>query len=167
MLVWHIQDIKDFTKRLFLEEDFDRFELSKAQITTGQVYTIDGHLQLSYYETKEREAFEQASRAYSLWGDLRPLCFQLIRGKRTPLSFQLLFILSRDQLSLPVFAPLSEAYEQGFRFALNLHFTAEGLSCTTGIWTGSFSLDRTPGRLWDEAAESYLGAFGLTPEKEA
>ena len=47
MLALKITDQKDFTNKLFLGDTFDLFWLNQAEITTSNLFTIDGRLQMT------------------------------------------------------------------------------------------------------------------------
>ena len=74
---------------LLLSDTFDNFLFIEGEIVTFNTFTIDGFIQKSFYESEE-----EAGNDYALWKQLRELCFSMIRGKRTPLSFKFVFSLS-------------------------------------------------------------------------
>lgn len=78
MIALHIADIKEFTSKLFLHEDFDSFLVSQASFTTGFSVTLDGSLHKDYFTDEQWEAMEQHDLAR--WSLMRPLCFQIIKG---------------------------------------------------------------------------------------
>lgn len=165
MTAFNITDQKSFTRKLFLEEAFDAFEVSRVDITTGQTLSLDGTLQMEYYDEKEREAFQEASRHCVLWGAVRPFCFSFIRGKKTPLSFRIAFLLSKEQMGSAPFAALSPLTKEGMGYVLNLTFTREGLRCTSGTWNKTFSLDKEPERAWDSALTAFLEGLSVGAEE--
>ena len=165
MMVWNILSQKDFTKKLFLEEVFDDFEVSKVDIITGQTFSIDGQLQLEYFDEKEQEELKRASRHYCLWKNLRPICFSLIRGKKLPLSFRICFVLSKAQLDQEPFTSLSSITTDQMGYVLNVSYTAEGLRLTNGTWNKAFSLDKEPERLWDKALSTFFDASEIKTEE--
>ncbi len=97
MLALKITDVKDFMNKLLIGEVFDRFSLVEASVTTFNTFTIDGKLQYDFFDTDTKAAFEEKSTEYSLWHDVKPYCFSIIRGRRTPLNFRIVFELSHDQ----------------------------------------------------------------------
>lgn len=86
MIGFQIEDMGAFTRKLFLEKDFDDFLLKEANIVTFNSFTIDGRLHRGFYSAQEQEQMEM--NPYSLWSQVRPICFSLIKGKRLPESFQ-------------------------------------------------------------------------------
>ena len=49
MVALSIDDLKSFTKKLFLGTDFDDFLLTEAKIVTFNSFTIDGHIRRGFY----------------------------------------------------------------------------------------------------------------------
>ena len=102
MLALRITDIRDFTNKLFIGEVFDKFCLSEATVTTFNTFTIDGRLQKDFFDTDSMNRFAEHGRTHSLWKDIRPFCWSVIRGivssKRSatfgsiPQSIRILFI---------------------------------------------------------------------------
>ena len=97
MLALKIIDVKDFMNKLLIGEVFDRFFLVEASVTTFNVFTIDGRLQQDFFDTDTADSLKSKSIDYSLWRDVKPYCFSVIRGKRTPLGFKIIFQLSSHQ----------------------------------------------------------------------
>ena len=87
MLALKITDQKDFTNKLFLGDTFDLFWLNQAEITTSNLFTIDGRLQTEFFDNDQQEFLSSSHRTYSLWKEVKPICYSIIRGKRAPLSF--------------------------------------------------------------------------------
>ena len=97
MLALTISDVKDFMNKLLIGEVFDNFSLVEASVTTFNTFTIDGHLQQDFFDTDTVEEYKKEAVEYSLWRDVKPYCFSIIRGKRTPLNFKIVFQLSPFQ----------------------------------------------------------------------
>ena len=55
MIALKIEDMKQFTARLFMGETFDHFLIREAEIITFNVFTIDGHIRQGYYSEEELE----------------------------------------------------------------------------------------------------------------
>lgn len=151
MIAVQIQDIKDFMSKLLLGNAFDSFWLSEASITTSVSYTIDGFLHPEFYDTQEAELLQEEGRAYALWRDMKPFCFSVIKGKKTPLSFKIVFMLSKKNTQkLLASSKLSYQLEDIFGLFVNFQFDGQHLTCTTGTSLKTFSLDKSLDRVWDE-----------------
>ena len=93
MKIYNISDLKDFMNKLLLSDTFDYFLLEEGTIITANGFQIDGRVRKEFYTKEEQEDENLCPYEFSLWKDIRPLCFQLIKGKRTPLSFKFVLLL--------------------------------------------------------------------------
>ena len=144
MLALKITDVKDFMNKLLIGEVFDRFSLVEASVTTFNTFTINGKLHYDFFDTDTKAAFEENSTEYSLWHDVKPYCFSIIRGRRTPLNFRIVFELSHD---------------------LNIRYKNQSLLCTTGVSYTSFSPDKRLEHLWDDSMTVFLSSHHIPCEK--
>ena len=92
MVALKVEDVRSFTFKLFVKEDFDRFLVKEINIITYNSFTIDGHVRQGYYTQEELE--ENRIEDFSSWKMLRPLCFSLIKGKKLPGSFHIVLSLA-------------------------------------------------------------------------
>ena len=99
MIALKAEDVKSFTTKLFVREDFDAFLVKEVNITTYNSFSIDGHVKQGYYTEEERE--ENNIEEFSTWKTLRPFCFSLIKGKKLPGSFRIVLQLSLIHISEP------------------------------------------------------------------
>ena len=49
MIALKAEDVKSFTTKLFVREDFDAFLVKEVNITTYNSFSIDGHVKQGYY----------------------------------------------------------------------------------------------------------------------
>ena len=82
MLALKITDQKNFTNKLFLGDTFDLFWLNQAEIITSNVFSIDGKLQTDFFDNDEQEFLASSHRTFSLWKEVKPFCYSVIRGKK-------------------------------------------------------------------------------------
>ena len=92
MRSWKILDVKKFMNIMLCREAFDTLLLAEASITGGVSYVIDGHLTEDFYSEQELEEMGLAGERCTTYGRVRPICFEMIKGKRTPRSFQFVFL---------------------------------------------------------------------------
>ena len=78
---------------LLLKETFDQFSFIEGEITTFNKFTLDGFLQKDFFD-------DAPTRSHSYWKEVRELCFAIIRGRRTPLSFKIVLSLAPETLPL-------------------------------------------------------------------
>ena len=160
MVALQIADIKSFMKNLLLADSFDRFWLLEGSITTFNTFHIDGTLQKSYFTMEEQEQIE--SRTLSYWGEVRPFCLELIKGKKTPLAFRFTLQLSSantekllSQAGIPIPA------EQVRGLLLNLRYDGHTLLCTTGTSLSVFIMDKKLDHAWDDMVQKYFRQQGI------
>lgn len=157
MIALKITDIKDFMNKLLIGEIFDHFETAEVSITTFNTFTIDGRLRKEFFDTGDNEVLGQSGRTCSMWKDLKPYCYSIIRGKRTPLNFRIVLQLSGAQMEAAAQKlKFSISPDSVSRLFLNLQYKNRELLCTTGIARQAFSMDRSPEASWDTAILDFF-----------
>lgn len=152
MLALRILDLKDFTSKLFIGETFQHFSFVEASFTTFVTYTLDGQLHKEFFDTEECP-----EQAYCLWEDVQAQCFSMIRGKRTPLNFKIVFQLSRSNVEkLLAQSGVSLKADDIYGLYLNCQFDGKQLLCTTGSSLKVFTLDKQLDRVWDEMIKRFF-----------
>lgn len=147
----------DSCGELFIGEVFDKFCLTEASITTFNTFSIDGRLLKDFFDTDSLNKITEHGRTHSLWKDIRPFCWSVIRGKRTPLSFKIVLHLSRSGVEAAVRnTDMGISSEQIDGLFLNLQFKNNSLLCTTGLSLRTFSMDKRPEQLWDDMILHFL-----------
>lgn len=155
MIALKIDDRKQFTSSLFIGDAFDSFLVKEANIVTFNSFTIDGHIRKGYYS--DEELVEGKVEGFSSWHTLKPFCFSLIKGKKLPGSFQIVFqlapagvdeFLSHRQVPFPV-ESINGLY-------LNVRYEEGSLYCVSGTSVNYFTMDKTLDQAWDEAVRSFL-----------
>lgn len=167
MKIYKISGLKDFMNKLLLSDAFDYFLLEEGTVVTANAFLIDGHIRKEFYTKEEQEDENLCPYDFSLWKDIRPLCFQLIKGKRTPLSFKFVLLL------LP--AHMGKILEKGGftdngslikAFTLTIKYDGADIMLMTGLSTNTFLMDKTPEQLWDEAFCKFLTNQHISWEEE-
>lgn len=165
MISLRIADIKSFMNQLLISNTFDHFLLSEAVIKTNVSYTIDGHLNKDFYTTDELEMEQLDSLSVAPFSMLRPFCFDLIKGKKTPLSFHFTFQLSPANLENTV-KSVSSSLSSSDISAMFLHVRYQNnvLTCSTGISYHTFSLDRTLEQEYDRMMQRFFQKHAIAFE---
>lgn len=145
---------------LLLRDTFDSFSFLEGEIVTFNRFSIDGFLCPDFFD-------EPQERSHSLWKEVKSFCLELIRGSRPPVEFRLVLALSPADLEHFFSAcSLSSREQENLQgLYLNFHFKEHVLTCTTGVSTRTFSLDRSLERAWDSYAETFLKSIPLELEK--
>ena len=157
-----VKNIKELTSQLFVHELFDRFLLCEAELVTFQTYSVNGRVKKEYY-TQE----EQPQREFSLWSQTRPFLLSLIKGRTTPLSFKLVFTISRSGIQeLVTSSGTSLSCDDIDGVYMTVSFKDGRLQVVTGTSLKIFSMDKTLERYWDQKIEGFLAANDFEAEAE-
>lgn len=166
MLAFTITDTKDFMNKLLIGDTFDNFSLVEASIVTFNTFTIDGRLQKEFFDTDAWDTLEEKKQEYSLWRDLKSYCFSVIRGKRTPVSFKLVFRLPEKNVKKLLEASLPDfPIEAMGGLYLNVQYKNKTLFCTTGTSFQTFVPDKRPEQLWDGMIVDFLHKHKISFEQ--
>ena len=155
MIALKAEDVKSFTTKLFVREDFDAFLVKEVNITTYNSFSIDGHVKQGYYTEEERE--ENNIEEFSTWKTLRPFCFSLIKGKKLPGSFRI--VLQLPKAGTDKFSARTGAWIDGNQIVglyLNIRYDNGEMYCITGTSLNFFTMDKTLDLEWDKAVKQFL-----------
>lgn len=154
----HITEVKKFMGRLLMSGDFDAYLLSEAEIVTFNLFKINGQIQKRFYSTEEYESL--GSPLWSEWGKIRPLCFEIIKGSKTPLRFKIVLRLNDREIErLVQESGLSYALEDIGGLYLNFVYENNSLNCITGASMNLFTMDKSLEQAWDKCAEQRLSVY--------
>ncbi|MGF6989281.1 hypothetical protein M2145_000675 [Lachnospiraceae bacterium PF1-21] len=148
----YIIDTKISMNQILLGTTFDAFFLVTGEIRTGFTHTLDGRLNVAYFD-------EAPGHQFARWEEAKPYVLSLIKGKRTPLAMHLIFALNEEMISSVSTNPELEG------LYLNLHFKENVLTLTTGTAYKTFSLDKSTDILFAEYVEAFLLEKGIPYEK--
>lgn len=155
MIALRAEDVRTFTSKLFVKEDFDQFLVKEIEIVTFNRFTIDGHIRQGYFGEEELE--ERKIEEFSSWKMLRPICFTLIKGKKLPGSFRIVLQLSPEAVEKFVKNSglgITESQIQGLY--LNIRYEEGVLYCVTGTSLYVFTLDKALETEWDRTVERFM-----------
>lgn len=166
MIALKITNIKQFMAKLLGSEDFDSFLLEEASISTYNTFMIDGHQNKDFYSTEEWEDKELRPYELSTWKKLRPICFDLIKGKHTPTAFRFVLHLIPDHVAAILEKGDTAVTPQEVRaFVLNIKYDGATLILVTGTSFHTFLMDKTPDTLWDNAVKKFLAKREISYEQ--
>jgi hypothetical protein len=166
MLALQLSDIKNFMNTLLRTDTFDHFLLSEARITSAATYVIDGHVTKDFYSAEESEELGLSGCPALPFSLLRGNCFDLIKGKKAPVSFRFVFELSPENLQRTLEKVHSSytASDLSGMF-INLKFQDQLLTLTTGISYRIFSADKSLDNEWDSLVRRFLTQHGISFEE--
>ena len=155
MIAVELLDVKDVMNKILLTDTFDHFLLSEATVVTYNSFIIDGHLNKDFFSEEELQEF--GGETMSKWSQIRPFCLQQIKGKKQPISFKFIYILSNEDTN-----KLLE--ESGLNYKFHISYRNNQLSCVTGTSLKTFTLDKTLEQYWDKKVQEFLKKSEITYE---
>lgn len=164
MTSFQIKNTKNFMNTLLVSEQFDGFPVEEAAIATFNTFHIDGHIVKDFFTSEELEAESPAD--FSLWKDIRPVCFQIIKGKKTPVSFTVVLHADNQTIEKIAAAPECEVAASLIRsLVLNIHYAGGKVTCVTGSAFTTFIMDKSVDKLWDSYVRRLLAELSLDFEE--
>lgn len=164
MLALQITSMKLFMNHLLVGKAFDSFLLEEAVISTANTYTIDGHINTDFYSPEEWKNGEIPYK-FQPWNEIKGLCFNLIKGKHTPLYFKFVLHLKPEKASALLSAQECSAdISQIKALVLNIRYDGSKAILTTGTAYHTFIMCREPDNIWDKAVTKYLADCGIDCE---
>lgn len=157
MIAIPISEVKSFMNHLLCQNTFDAFHVTEVDLTTFGTFSIDGHIRKDYYTAEEYESLYGNGYPLARWKQLRPFCFNLIKGKHTPLSFSIVFQLSRtgtEKFLSELDTSFTSADLNGL--FLNLRYSEGKLTAVTGTSLKLFSLDKSLESAWDSKIQKFI-----------
>lgn len=164
MIAIKIANTKEFMHMLLRTEIFDHFLLSEGSITTYMTFILDGHANKDFF-SPEDEGHSLLTGSYVPFSLIRPACFDLIKGKRTPSSFRFVFLLSEENQQRTLDSLNSHFTVSDISgMYLNLKYQDNQITLTTGISYQIFSMDKSLEHSWDEMILRFLTNHGIMYE---
>ena len=163
MISLQIRVTKNMMNALLASECFDAFLLEEAAVTTFNTFHIDGHVVKDFYTADElSEIFSE----FSLWKDIRPFCFQLIKGKKTPVSFKVVLHAPDALVEKIAATPECGVAANLIRaLALNIRYENGHVLCVTGSAYSTFIMDKSAEQLWDAYVRRMFDELGIDFEE--
>lgn len=157
MIAITIKNLKNFMNHLLICDTFDHFLVSDATITTFVSFTIDGTLHPDFYDPEKAEELRLSKQRQIFWSDIRPYCFSIIKGRRTPLSFKIILQLPREEVNiLTEKSGMEITPEDVSGLFVNFQFNGETLTLTTGSSLRLFTMDKSLDHAWDKKIQEFL-----------
>lgn len=151
MISENIKDIKKFMSALLVKDSFDDMLATDVTITTYNTFHIDGHIKRFFFTEEEYDALNRPE--LSQWRKIKPICFELIKGNKLPLSFKIIFCLNKEVtariLSENNIGLVPENINGLF---INIKYEDNLLSYVTGTSLNIFTLDKS----LEQAVDSYV-----------
>lgn len=157
MILCKITDKKDFMNKFLAGDAFYSFLLKEASISGFVPLQIDGRINTAFFSEEDSDAARFLSQKYAQWADIRPICFDFIKGKRTPTRFHFILYLKPDAVDqLLIKEQLSRESTLVQNLILNVKFEQGEITITSGVDYASFTLDHQAQQLWDKTLMKFL-----------
>lgn len=162
MIALGIKSTKSIMSALLMSEAFDKFNVEDITITTFNTFSIDGHINKDFYNSEEIEAMENGLPVFSSWKEIRPVCFELIKGKKTPVSFKFVLQANSELVSLLAKDPASNLSSDMIKgLVLNIKYENGKVTLITGCSYNSFVMDKSMDMLWDRYVPRLLNELKI------
>ncbi|MCR5440612.1 MAG: DUF5721 family protein [Lachnospiraceae bacterium] len=160
MVLLAIDSSKDFMGKLLASDAFDSFLLQEANIITSVTHTLNGRIHPDFYTEEERISHTEE---FISWSEIRPLIFESVKGRNTPLSLRLTLCLKSGATDALMQKKNPEAANAGLRaLVANIRFENGAVNIMTGTSYDSFVLDRSAEEIWDEAFRQFLASRDIS-----
>jgi hypothetical protein len=168
MLALEIKNTKNFMNTLLVSKQFDSFLVEEAVITTFNTFSIDGHIVKDFYSLEELEnlKLEGTSLEFSSWRDIRPVCFDLIKGKKTPVSFRVVLLAANELIEKIAANPECGVAANLIRsLVINIRYDNGKVTCFSGTSFTTFVMDKSTEKIWDGYVKHLFSEFKLDFEE--
>ena len=164
MIAVKCPEVKEFMNHLLRFDTFDDFELVEATVMKDYTVTLDGKLNREYYTEEERQERGLSEAQYIPYGDLRPVLFEHIKGKRTPLLMKLTLSMPKEKALGLLRGENFSQESQISQYLLQIRYDGNGLYVTTGVNYTTFSMEKNLEHEWDHYVPEFLKSQGIYSE---
>lgn len=153
MKSYPIEDVKTLMNELLVNEKYDSFYMFETRLKVAMDYYINGKINKEFFDTED---LEEEIYDYISWKDIKNTVFELIKGKRLPISFKLILMFNRENIERLIEMNNIPVNPQDVSaLFLNIYYENGALTVTTGTSLKVFTLDKTLEHLWDDTVEKY------------
>lgn len=164
MLALQVTSMKAFMNAFLTGDAFDIFLLEEATLSLAITYQIDGHVNTEFFPMAERTP-QNIPYEYQAWSEVKGLCYHLIKGKHTPLSFKFVLLLKPDKMQGMLEKEKLSCEELKLKsLILTIRFDGGKAILTTGSSYQTFVMDKTADVIWDRQISKYLAMKGIAFE---
>ena len=165
MIALQITSMKQFMNQLLVADAFEPFLLEEAVIGTACTFTIDGHVNQEFYG-KEEDTSQNTSYEFRPWSEVKGLCFDLIKGRRTPLFFRFVLHLMPEKAAALLEKESCDVESCAVKaLVLNIRYDGSKAILTTATALQTFHMSKMPDTIWDKALRRFLEAKGIAYEE--
>ena len=134
-------------QHLLTTETFDRFLFCEGELHTYSSFQMDGRINRNFFDSEELDSLTED---YILWGKIRNIFFDVIKGKKAPTKMKLILALPRERYSdfINQTATSLTASDLSGLF-LHIHYEHSAIQLITGSSLKIFSMDKSLDHSWD------------------
>ncbi|HAQ51929.1 MAG TPA: hypothetical protein DCR12_04095 [Lachnospiraceae bacterium] len=164
MIAYRVTDVRKCMNELLCKDTFDFFLLQEATINTFSTFSIDGHRLDDFFTDAELEEIDEDDvlMPYELY---REGCYNLIKGKKVPLSFQIILALPKRIIRQIIAASDISIEESKTHLVAIYRFVDGNLTITTGTSMKEFTLDKSLENAYDKWMFDFLTTAGIDIDK--
>ncbi len=142
MQAFHILDVKPFMQFLLQPGELDSYDFISGEIQMDMKYTLNGHLNSSFYSTEELETLQLTQADFLPWSIVRERFFQLIKGKKTPAFLKIVLRLSQKEMEAIIQQNTKFSSHDIDGMFVNITFQGQKLNVICGISYKIFSMSK-------------------------
>lgn len=153
----NVLDIKPFMQLLFQTPTLDSYQFVSATILTDISYTLDGHVNQSFFNEDELSTLGISNHNYLPWSIAKEKVFLLIKGKKTPTQLKIILRANEDNTSQLLNSTKSSLKPSDIDGVfLNIIFQENDLNVICGISYQIFTMEK---ELEAEFVNSIIALF--------
>lgn len=157
MKAYKILNVKEVMAHILMKDTFDEFLVSEVKILGKANLFLTGKPAEGFFP---EEALDESG--YVAYKELRSICFDMIKGEKTPDSFTFMFLLKRSEVENLIEDCDSTLQPQDVEsLSVLVRFKDGELSFTTGSALRIFTMDKSLNMAWDQWLERFMDKCGI------
>lgn len=149
-----IKDIKTFLNGLFKDERYESFYLFSIKLEAAVSYEIDGKINKAFFS--EDELSQLNNMEYICWKDVKKTVLDYLNKGKLPVKMKLILMFNKDNVNRLIEMNNIPIHPNNVRaLFMNVIYSDNRLSITTGTSLNVFTMDKTLEELWDKTVEKY------------
>ena len=149
-----IKEIKEYLNGLFTEERYESFYLFSVKLDASVSYEIDGKINKEFYSEEELGQLE--NREYICWKDIKKSVLGFMSNGKLPVRMKLILMFNKDNVNRLIEMNNIPIHPDNVRaLFMNILYSDNRLSITTGTSLNVFTMDKSLEELWDKTVEKY------------
>lgn len=150
----NVSDIAAFMKSFLSSTSFDYLNVVEVNISTFNNFHIDGKLNKDFFDSDN-----VPNESYSLWSSIRPVCYELIKGKTLPLKMQFVFKLPKEQTGKILEDNSISLSSDSVDFLINVRYENKEVTLISATCVNTFIMDKSYEEAWDRAFMALVSSF--------